>query len=129
MPQIKVITPPDILHNLDPSILLIYPSNSLKEDFQTKVQDWDLSFNLYIYSQHPKDHKLDWLLSLVKSCDITIMDIDNCDSQIRDLASFIVAHNKTYWLTNAVESVYNKLSINRIYDLQFLTEGELSAKK
>jgi hypothetical protein len=33
------------------------------------------------------------------------------------------------WLTNAVETVYNKLSINRIYDLQQLTEGVLSAKQ
>ena len=51
MPQIKVITPPDILHNDDPNILLIYPSADLKEEFQTIIQDWDINFNLYIYSQ------------------------------------------------------------------------------
>ena len=48
MPQIKVITPPDILHNSDPSILLIYPSLEVKEEFQTIIEDWDISFNLYI---------------------------------------------------------------------------------
>ena len=107
MPQIKVITPPDLLHNSDPSILLIYPSSALKEEFQNTVQHWDLSFNLYIYSPQANDHNLDWLLSLVKMCDQT----------------------NTLWLTNAVETVYNKLSINRIYDLQQLTEGVLSAKQ
>ncbi|MGY8865278.1 MAG: hypothetical protein ACKVJK_06560 [Methylophagaceae bacterium] len=129
MPQIKVITPPDLLHNSDPSILLIYPSSALKEEFQNTVQHWDLSFNLYIYSPQANDHNLDWLLSLVKMCDQTIIDLDHCDSQVRDLASYIIAQSNTLWLTNAVETVYNKLSINRIYDLQQLTEGVLSAKQ
>ena len=129
MPQIKVITPPDILHNSDPNILLIYPSAELKEEFQTIIQDWDINFNLYIYSQPAHDHDLDWLLTLVKMCDKTIMDLDQCDSQVRELASYIISHTDTYWLTNAVETVYNKLSMNRIYDLQQLKEGVLSAKK
>jgi hypothetical protein len=127
MPQIKVITPPDILHNSDPNILLIYPSADLKEEFQTIIQDWDINFNLYIYSQPAHDHDLDWLLTLVKMCDKTIMDLDQCDAQVRELASYIISHSKTYWLTNAVETVYNKLSMNRIYDLQQLKEGVLSA--
>jgi hypothetical protein len=129
MPQIKVITPPDILHNSDPNILLIYPSADLKEEFQTIIQDWDINFNLYIYSQPAHDHDLDWLLTLVKMCDKTIMDLDQCDAQVRELASYIISHSKTYWLTNAVETVYNKLSMNRIYDLQQLKEGVLSDKK
>ena len=62
-------------------------------------------------------------------CDQTIIDLDHCDSQVRDLASYIIAQSNTLWLTNAVETVYNKLSINRIYDLQQLTEGVLSAKQ
>jgi len=62
-------------------------------------------------------------------CDKTIMDLDQCDSQVRELASYIISHSDTYWLTNAVETVYNKLSMNRIYDLQQLKEGVLSAKK
>jgi hypothetical protein len=129
MPQIKVITPPDILHNSDPNILLIYPSADLKEEFQTIIQDWDINFNLYIYSQPAHDHDLDWLLTLVKMCDKTIVDLDQCDAQVRELASYIISHSKTYWLTNAVETVYNKLSMNRIYDLQQLKEGVLSDKK
>jgi hypothetical protein len=129
MPQIKVITPPDILHNSDPNILLIYPSADLKEEFQTIIQDWHINFNLYIYSQPAHDHDLDWLLTLVKMCDKTIMDLDQCDAQVRELASYIISHSKTYWLTNAVETVYNKLSMNRIYDLQQLKEGVLSDKK
>jgi len=67
--------------------------------------------------------------TLVKMCDKTIMDLDQCDAQVRELASYIISHSKTYWLTNAVETVYNKLSMNRIYDLQQLKEGVLSDKK
>lgn len=126
MPNIAVITPPDRLHNLDPSILLIYPSDDVKQAFQTQVQDWDTNFNLYLYTQESTEHDLDWLLTQVKTCDITIFDIDNSTTQVRDLASYIVANSNTYWLTNAPEPVYNKLSIKRVYDLSFLTEGIFS---
>ena len=129
MPNIAVITPPDRLHNLDPSILLIYPSEDLKQAFQTQIQDWDLDFNLYLYTQESTEHDLDWLLTQVKSCDITIFDIDNSTPQVKDLASYIVAHSNTYWLTNAAETVYNKLSIKRVYDLSFLTQGALREKQ
>lgn len=126
MPDIAVITPPDRLHNLDPSILLIYPSDDVKQAFQTQVQDWDINFNLYLYTQESTEHDLDWLLTQVKTCDIAIFDIDNSTTQVRDLASYIVANSNTYWLTNAPEPVYNKLSIKRVYDLSFLTEGIFS---
>ena len=126
MPNIAVITQPDRLHNLDPNILLIYPSEDLKHAFQTQVQDWDINFNLYLYHQESTEHDLDWLLTQVKTCDITIFDIDNSTTQVRDLASYIVANSNTYWLTNAPEPVYNKLSIKRVYDLSFLTEGIFS---
>jgi uncharacterized protein YeaO (DUF488 family) len=126
MPNIAVITPPDRLHNLDPSILMIYPSEDLKQQFQTQIQDWDINFNLYLYNQEQTEHDLDWLLTQVKTCDITIFDVDNATKDVRDLASYIIAHSNTYWLTNSAETVYNKLSIKRVYDLSFLTQGALS---
>lgn len=128
MPNIAVITPPDRLHNLDPNILLIYPSENIKHAFQTQIQDWEINFNLYLYNQESTEHDLDWLLTQVRSCDLTIFDVDNSTKEVRDLASFIIANSNTYWLTNAADPVYNKLSIKRVYDLSFITEGIFSEK-
>jgi hypothetical protein len=128
MPNIAVITPPDRLHNLDPNILLIYPSEDLKQSFQTQIQDWETDFNLYLYNQESTEHDLDWLLTQVKFCDVTIFDIDNSTPDVRNLASYIIANSNTYWLTNDPNPVYNKLSIKRVYDLSFLEEGAFSAE-
>ena len=124
MPNIAVITPPDTLHNLDLSILLIYPSKEVKCDFQTQVQDWDTNFNLYLYSQDSNEHDIDWLLNKVKSCDITIFDIDNSTPEVRNLASYIIANSNTYWLTNEAQPVYNYLSVKRVYELSFLNRKD-----
>jgi hypothetical protein len=34
----------------------------------------------------------------------------------------MIAKNKTYWLTNSQDSVYNSLSSNKIYNLDFLSK-------
>ncbi len=126
MPNITLITPPDKVFNFNQSILLIYPSETLKQEFQTLVQDWDIDFNLYIYNLESTEHNFDWLLSMVKIADTVIFDIDNSTSEIRDLASYIITANlHTYWLTNAAKPVYNNISINRVYDLTFL-KGEMN---
>jgi hypothetical protein len=126
MPNITLITPPDKVFNFNKSILLIYPSETLKQEFQTLVQDWDIDFNLYIYNLESAEHNYDWLLSMVKIADTVIFDIDNSTSEIRDLASYIITANlHTYWLTNAAQPVYNNISINRVYDLTFL-KGEMN---
>jgi hypothetical protein len=125
MPKIAVITQPDKLFNNDPSVLLIYPSNDVKQQFQTQVEDLDISLNVYVYNQESTEHNFDWLLSVMKMCDITIFDIDNSESEVRNLASYIVANSDTYWLTKDPSPVYNYLSVKRIYDLTFITEGVL----
>ena len=33
----------------------------------------------------------------------------------------MIAKNKTYWLTNSQDSVYNSLSNNKVYNLDFLS--------
>lgn len=124
MPNITVITPPDKLFNNNKTILLIYPSDTLKTEFQTVVQDWEIDFNLYIYALEPTEHDFDWLLTVSKLSDIVIFDIDNSASEVRDLTSYLVANTNTFWLTNSIDPVYNKLSMNRIFDLSFLKQGE-----
>jgi DNA-dependent RNA polymerase auxiliary subunit epsilon len=33
----------------------------------------------------------------------------------------MISKNKTYWLTNSQDSVYNSLSNNKVYNLEFLS--------
>lgn len=126
MPNITVITPPDKLHNNNKSILLIYPSTNLKQEFQTLIQDWEADFNLYLYTLEDTEQNIDWLLTVTKLCDLVIFDIDNSASDVRNLASYIIANTNTYWLTNTPDPVYNYLSVNRVYDLSFIKEGDIS---
>lgn len=116
MNKINLITAPDKLYNEAFSILLIYPNDYIKSELQSIVQQIDIAINIYLY----EDHNVDWLLDIGSSCDYIIIDVDNCTTTVRDLCSFFIAKPKTYWLTQSENIVYNKLSVNRIYDLNFI---------
>jgi len=61
------------------------------------------------------------LLNVFKMCDLALIDVDNTSPWARDLLSYMIAKPKTYWLTNSQDSVYNSLSNNRVYNLNFLS--------
>ena len=116
MTQISVITPPDKLYNKAHSFVLIYPDDDIKEQLQNLIADWDIPINVYIY----EEEAIDWLLDVVQSADAVVLNLDNADTQVRDLASYLVSLPNVFWLTKAEISVYNKLSVNRIYNLDKL---------
>jgi len=122
MHKITLITPPDKIFNKDYTFLLIYPSNELKEQFQRVIAYADLPITVYRYEQEKDEHSIDWLLSVCKIAHTVILDIDNSPPEIRDLASYIISNSNTYWLTNSNSSYYNKLSINRVYNLDFIQQ-------
>lgn len=102
------------------SFLLIYPSSDVKEQFQNAIAYIDRPFNVYYYEQDDLEHNVDWLLSVCKIADTVIFDLDNTAAKIKTLASYIIANSNTYWLTNDTQSYYNKISINRVYNLDFI---------
>jgi hypothetical protein len=114
--QISVITPPDKLYNKAHSFVLIYPDDDIKEQLQNLIADWDVPINVYLYEAEA----IDWLLDIVQSADAVVLNLDNSDTQVRDLASYLVSLPNVFWLTKAEISVYNKLSVNRIYNLDKL---------
>ena len=113
MSKISVITPPDKLYNKSYSFVLIYPNDDIKEQLQTLIEDWKDPINVYMY----EEEAIDWLLDIVQSADTVILNLDDCDTQIRDLSSYLVSLPNVFWLTKAEVPVYNKLSVNRIYNL------------
>jgi len=121
--KINIVTPPDMLFNDSLQLLLVYPSKQLQDELQNNfLSSADLDINLYVYDKPVQDKKeLEWMLSVFKQCDVAIIDVDNMSPWARDLASYMIAKNKTYWLTNSQDSVYNGLSSNRVYNLDFLS--------
>ena len=123
MTKINLITPPDILPNDSYQLLVLYPSKNLQQELQdTFLSKTDIGVNVYIYDK-PNYNKDDvsWLLNVFKICNTAIIDVDNTASHARDLLSYMIAKPKTYWLTNSQDSVYNNLSNNKVFTLEFMS--------
>ncbi len=125
MTNINLITPPDKIFSDAVSILLVFPSKQLQQEIQNEVfPSAKESINVYLYDkQQYSTTDIDWLLSIFTLSNIVIVDVDNCPPYIRDLASYMIAKPKTYWLTNSVDPVYNHISGNRIYNISILSSA------
>jgi hypothetical protein len=121
--KINIVTAPDMLFNDSLQLLLVYPSKQIQDELQNNfLLNTNIDVNIYVYDKPVYDkNELEWLLSVFKQCDIAIVDVDNTSSWARDLLSYMIAKNKTYWLTNSQDSVYNSLSNNKVYNLDFLS--------
>jgi len=104
-------------------LLLVYPSKQLQNELQeTFLNSTTLGVNVYYYSKpNYTKEDADWLINIFKMCNMAIIDIDNTASWARELLSYMIAKPKTYWLTNSQDSVYNSLSNNKVYNLEFLS--------
>jgi len=117
MPDITLITPPDKLYNDQPSVLLVNPSDVVKNDLNEALKDTDLNINLYLYENGP----LGWLIDVAQSVDHIILDIDAMRDQW--IVGYLLNLSKTFYLTNQADSVYNIINVNRIYDINQFIEG------
>lgn len=122
MADINLITAPDRLFNNAISFLLIYPNDSIKEQFNNLVSESSNTFNVYLYEQAQDKHEVDWLLTTNKIVDYAILDIDNSPSEVQEISSYIIANPNTYWLTKGEKMFYNKISNKRIYSLDYFID-------
>jgi len=118
--KITVITPPDKLFNLNPSYLLVKPSLTVKQQFQTILSQSIDDLNVFIFDDNDTD--IDWLLSVAGQVDCVIIDIDNCDKLTSKFVIFLLAHGNTYYITMDEITPYGLISKNRIYDLNQIIE-------
>lgn len=104
-------------------LLLVYPSKQLQNQLQdTFLNHTSLGVNVYYYDKpNYTKHDAEWLVNIFKMCNTAIVDVDNTAPWARDLLGYMIAKPKTYWLTNSQDTVYNILSNNRVYDLEFLS--------
>jgi hypothetical protein len=113
--KINIITPPDKLFNLNPSLLLVNPSLVVKQQMQKYLSCSIDEVNVFVYDD--SEHDLDWLLSVHYRADVTVIDIDNCDPTTKLFVTYMIAHPETYYLSNDEITPYGLISKNRIYDL------------
>lgn len=119
MSQITLITPPDKIYNKNKNILLVYPSDKIKNELQDILSSTVDAVNIYIYeNKEPQD--IDWLLGVHKMCEFVILELEQLPLEIKKIESYLVSNSNTYWLTNGENVYYNKISANKIYNLDFL---------
>jgi hypothetical protein len=121
MTKINVITPPDVLHNQATSFLLIQPTSLIRQQFQILLQSFDQACNVYLYDpQTDEERNYDWLLNISRMVDYNIIDLDNMGYIEKNLASYLISLPNSFYLTNDEYTPYNMISVNRIYDLDWL---------
>jgi hypothetical protein len=120
--KITLITPPDVLYNLHTNFFLLYPTDDTKSQFQNLINEFDETINVYLYERDDREPDLKWMLHVLTKSNYVILDIDNFPPQHRDIISYLIAHANVYWLTKGENEVYNILSNNRIYNLDWLYE-------
>ena len=120
MSNITLITPPDKVFNQNTNIFLLYPSEKIKSDLQDVLADTVSPVNIYMY-ENTEEHDIDWLLSVHKLSDIVLVELEQLPTEIKQIEAYLISQSNTYWLTKGENIWYNKLSVNKIYDLNFLT--------
>jgi hypothetical protein len=115
---VTLVTPPDIVYSFSDSCLLVHPSASTKSKFQKVINNMKRSTTVYLFESPDTD--IQWLLTVLTRCKYVVLDLDNFPQLDRDIISYLIAHPTVYWLTQGDNRVYNTLSRNRIYDLDFI---------
>jgi hypothetical protein len=115
---INLITPPDKLFNNNTSILLVNPSDYLKEDINTCLKNIKQDLNLYLY----EESDITWLLDVINSVDYILLDINNVQDN-HWVIGYILSKQNCFYLTNDQELSYNNINRNRVYDAKQFLEG------
>jgi len=121
--RINLITPPDKLHNYNRTFCLVYPSDDTKSQFQNLIENFEDSINVYMYEVNENEPAYTWLLDVVKYSDFVILDIDNFPPIHRTIISYLLGYDNVFWLTKGENEVYNTISKNRIYNLDWLYDS------
>jgi hypothetical protein len=118
--KINLITPPDKLFNMNLGYLLVKPSVHVKQQFQTILSHNIEEINVFIYDEN--EHDVDWLLSVANQCDVTIIDVDNCDPITQKFITYLLAQPNTHYITNDEITPYGLINKNRIYNLDWMVQ-------
>jgi len=119
--KMNLITPPDVLKNENVSVLLINLSEFDKSNFNDAAKELKQSVNLYLYDED-EQNDIGWLITVADSVDYIFLNIDN-SKKIEWLIGWILNYSNTFYLTSAEHIPYNKINVNKVYDITQAIEG------
>lgn len=114
-PTINLITAPDKLLNNNASVLLVNPSDTVKEQFNHHAKQFKAPINLYLYEN--TEEQLGWLFDTIPAVDYIVLDTDNTIIE-QWIIGYILQFDKTFYLTNKPDRLYNVINVNRIFELK-----------
>jgi hypothetical protein len=118
--KIKIITSPDLMFDRAESLLVITPGIDLKNRVQDYAVESENHLNIYVYNGLEDDIK--WLLTVAKTADNILIDIDNCSDDVIQFLSYILSFPNTYYRTVNMRAPWDLLNKNRFYDFPKLKE-------
>ena len=119
--NITILTPPDKIFNLNIGYLLVSPSMTVKQQFQTILSKCADSINVFMYESDETD--IDWLLSVAMMVDAVIIDIDNCNQTTKTFISLLLTQPNVHYITTDEITPYDLISKNRIHNLDWIVEN------
>ena len=120
--KMNLITAPDTLQNDNPSILLVNPSDTDKNQFNDIAKDFKNDINLYLYQEDVPEDTDQWLINAANIVDHIYVNLDN-SKKIEWLKGWLLKFNKTFYLTTADHMSYNIINVKKVYDMTQVAEG------
>lgn len=117
---VTLVTPPDILPNRTQSILLITPSDDIKNFLDHFLKEFNANLHVYLYTASEKDIK--WALTVAVRAEAVIVDCDNVPSDLNHFLSYIISMPNTYYRITDPKVDYSIINPNRFYDFPNLNE-------
>ena len=119
--MIKLVTYPDILHTRSEKMFLICPGEGIEKDLQENILPHVTEpLQIYHTDLEQTTEQLEWVLTVFGLCDTVIVNADNMPENTSVLLGYFLSFDKTYYLTQGNNLLYNRLNANRIYNLDFL---------
>lgn len=119
--NVRIVTAPDMVFNYNDTVLLIHPTAHTKQELQNFLESFDRDIDIYIYDADDNSNA-EWLINVVQNVNMICVEVDNCSSSTKDIISYVLGFNKTYWLTQGENIYYNTINKNRIYNIDTVLE-------
>ena len=104
-----------------PSVLIVNPDQGIKQQFNDVAKNIKTDFNLYMFEEEV-GVDTDWLLDVANYVDHILINIDMCVAT-QWTVGHLLRFPSSWYMTKNDHVPYNKININRIFDLESFVKG------
>jgi hypothetical protein len=123
--KVKIITAPDRIFDQSQTMLVITPSNELKDAVHNYAIDCKHHLNIHLYAG--TEDNLAWLFSVANSVDNILLDMDNSPEKVSQFFSYLLSLPNTYYKCSTMQAPWDLLNKNRFYDFPKL-DGDIDER-